>query len=391
MKKAEAKAPVVVQPPTPPAPAAPPPSPPAPVPPSPAPVDPNAEYIKGLTEAQRDELKFAEYVEAKYPEQKGKAAEVLAYFKKTDDFVAKHPDLTPDSDEFKEFLEKNRPKYGDRHKLEMQRVKDEATEEATRKAKAETEKEIAALKRKTYEMEIRPKVEKANQQFRDALASGEVKAPEGIESTGTDVAKRINEVGYEKAAEEFPVEAPIVQSAYNAAQEYLHIMNGLTSVNLENPTHAWLADFIAAQGNILARQPAEKKTRVFTEKGQKVTKTFLPRAEYSELVKADATAAQKHWTFSHEQILDMIAVNALIGSDLEVKKLEKAGFKREKKSAKPESAGARPPEAGPSPAPAPSPKAGKTTIPGAATGAGNVHPNASFLEALVPGASKLLK
>lgn len=382
VKKAEPK-PVVVPPAPTPAPAPQPPATPPPAP-APAPVNSDEEYIKGLSEAQREELELARYAESKHPEMKGKANEVLAYFKKVDEFALKHPDLTPESDEFKQFVANNQPKFSNRRALEVSRIKDQAVDEAAQKLRKETDDKLAEIRRKTYELETRPKVEKAVKEFEEALTSGQYAVPEGVSDIGNEVAKRIKEVGYDKALKEYPVEAPLIKQSMAAAQEYLNIMNGLATVDFNNPTHSWLADFVEQQGNFFAQnaKPAQKVVD---------GRTFLPRAQFSELARTNPKEATRHWTFTDAQILEMIAVNGLVAAHSEVQRLEQAGFKRERKSAKPEN---QLPTPAPQPTPQPSlptgsPRAGASSIP-PANSAPALTESAKFLDALVPGASKLV-
>lgn len=356
--------------------------------PEPAPQDPDAEYIKTLTDEQRDQYELAKFAETKFPELKGKAAETINFFKKVEAFARENPTISPDSEEFRDFVLENRPKWpdGKLRQIERQWIQEQAAAEAERKLKEKIQRDLEEVRRKQYEIEVRPKIEKAATQFRTRLAS-EIKMPQDIDPLAQEVAAKINEAGFEAAIEEYPVEAPIVKFAYDAAEEYLRISNGLSQVDLSNPVHNWLANFISNQGRLLANAPEQHRKDANG-------RIFLPRDQYAELIRTNPEAANSYWTFSDQQILDMIATNSILHVHSELKRLEKAGFKRERKkeiSDKKETPAPQPQQkTEPEKTSATSPRSTTTKLPGAVTQAPKSKPVDPLIDALVPGASSII-
>lgn len=339
--------------------------------------DPDAAFVETLNDAQRDELEVARYAETKYPELKGRAQATIDFYKKLDAFVKDNKDAAPDSDEFKEFVEANKPKYneGQRRKIERQMIADQAAAQAKRDFDGQFKKQEEEL----HALRVKPEVEAASQGFRKTMET--VELPEGVDPTVRDVAAKLNKDGYDAAAKDFSLEAPIVQSHLTAADKYVAISRGAEKFNPADPTHKWLDGFVSRQATTLAQRPeAERMVN---------GKLFLTPADYAAKRNADPNgAAEKFWTFSEQQILNMIAVNAALQINGEIQRLEQAGFKRAKKSDKVENPPVTtPPIATTEPV---SPRAGASQTPGPVVPTTAANPEASFLNSLVPGAAERL-
>lgn len=398
--EATAPPPVVTQPPTAPPTTSEPPkggtpnTPPATPPAAPAtpPVDP---FEASLTPEQKEELEAAAFAEKKFGNEYANLRQrTLEYFKKVDDYAVKHSDLDPGSDEFKRFVESNRPKM-DRRKVERAMIIDEAETRAEAKAKARIDEEKAkmdadlkAVQRKQYLMEVAPVVNKSVEAHKGALLSAEDALPDGVAPIDTDVAKAIQEKGIEAAYQQFPIEAPIVHGALAAGETYLRIVNGVDAFDPNNPMHSWTSNFLHEQGQRMMQKPeADRKD----EKGR----SFVPFHEYAELKPAEAA---KHWTFSDIEVLGMIRVNAHLAAHAQTQKFEQAGWKREKSVVTRPTTTTTPPVTTPAPtAPEPpkggtpsAPKAGTAPSRGAAAPSGNHTAIDPMMEVLLPGSSQRL-
>jgi hypothetical protein len=274
------------------------------------------EYVKTLTPEQQDEVALARFAESKG--KTGIATQFVDYFKKVDKYLAENPDATPDSEEFTKYLKDNRPKWSeaDRRKVERQMV----TEEAVKAAKAELEPVIQEDRRKLREMETRPIIDQSIAELEESITA----KPEGdLQQVDKAALDLIKEKGYEAAVEEFPVEAPIIQGTINATRRWMELSRGLKLVDLNDPTDAWLVQFISTEGKKLAAGP--KELQVIDGR------QFLPLDQFMDISRKNPQEAAKHWTFSDDMIKDMLANRAVLHINNEIKKLERSGFKREAK------------------------------------------------------------
>lgn len=346
--------------------------------PEPPPADETA-YVETLTEEQRDELALAEYAE-----RKGKAGvrtKTLDYFKSLDKWIADNPDASPDSEEFAEFVRENKPKWSEseRRRMERQMIADEAAE----KVRKELEPAVNEQKLKVRKMEVQPVIESAIEEVERALVS---KPPgEGMEAIPDKVVTTLKKDGYEKALEQFPDEAPIVQGALTASKAWLEISNGVSRFNEANPTHAWLAQFIAQEGANMKRQPKEKTVRD--------GKAFLPLHEFLALKQTKPEELEKHWTYTDEDVVQLITDKAILSVNQRVSALKKAGWTRQPAKVSGEQGNpAAPPAAKPS-APAgeisSSPRAGSRSVPGATDQLETKSEFSAFLDQLIPDGSKI--
>lgn len=351
------------------------------------PVDPEAAYIATLDEDQQDELKRAAFAEAKFPEMKGKRAETLNFFKKVDEFQKAHPDATPE--EADAVIKEHKPKWraGEKRRVDTAYLTDNIVSTAVSQAVEATEKrlkpEIEAANQRIKLQEVAPVIDKAVKEFGTLVSSAD-SAPENMEVIPADVGKRIAEVGYDKALEEFSVEAPIFQSTSNAAREWLNITSGLVQYNPNNALHSWLLNFVEGQGKIYATNPDSVLNG----------KKFMPMLEHIQLLKTNPTEAAKAYTFNDQDVLNMLATNANIAYNSKLKALEKSGFTRTKKktSAEVPNPPAAPAAATPVPA-APataSPRSKPSVSPGASTATPTPSQAASFIDQIVPGSSARL-
>jgi hypothetical protein len=199
------------------------------------------------------------------------------------------------------------------------------------------------------------------------------------------VAARIKEVGYAQAVKEYKVEAPIIQSTLDASRAFLELTNQLTRYDEHNPMHQWLVGFIARESANMKSQP--DSVRIVDGK------SFLPMNELLDLQRKNPEEAAKHWTFSDEMVLDLIANNALLLHTEEVKALEQSGWKRAETIQKKEETQQTTPkkeETEQTAATINAPRAGARSVPGSVVDDKPASEYASFFELLVPGSSKII-
>lgn len=329
--------------------------------------------LESLTDAQRDELEVARYAEQVSPEAyKGHTKKIVDYLKRVEQWAKDHPDASPDDPEFKEFKETNKPRWkpGDRRALGNAMIQDKAAAIAEQRLRAEldsTRREINAIKKT-------PVVDKQVSEFDSGLAKT---ASDVIEE---DVLKDYATMSEDEFREAHQVEANILLPNRAAAREYIAMQEGIAEFNPQNPTHAWLNRFILANGQWFAQNatPAQKVRH---------GKHFLSPEEYYVLAPEQMN---KFWTFDRADVLNMLKQNVKNQITVEQQRLERAGYVRAKK-AKVENAPPQQQVQTPPPVPSGhvSPQASATPAPGAARQGQNVNPNASFLEALMPGASNI--
>lgn len=325
-----------------------PPAPTTAVTPPPPAEDPDAGYIAGLSDEQKDELAEADFAER---ELKGKYVgmkkRLLDSYKAVDKFVQDNPEAKPEDEEFQKVI-KAKPTLSpvDARKV----IRGMATEEAVQKLAATntTSSELADVKQRQRALEEEPKVAAIVEQVGDGvhtlmLADADLKP----------VAEIVGSKGLAEAVKEYPLEAPIIHEenirAKALSREYVKFAKGLQKFDASNEAHVELNKFIGDQGEHFKRNGGPRTT----VNGR----TFLTRAEYGTLAKTMPDIASKHWTFSHEQVTDMLAYSARENAKARIKFEEEQakarGFERRKPSVS---------------APAPKPTAAPTPIDGVKTG-----------------------
>lgn len=292
------------------------------------------EYEAKLGEIEQEELRFARYAATKDPNLKEYPKQLIDYLKKAEAYAEKarkdDPERTLDDEdqEWRKWQRDNRPKVSPvlRRKLEREQVVEEAEAKADQKWRAE----IARVEKRQEMLEKRPLIEKITQEFSNGLDEILQAQAEGEQSPIAPIAKRAKEVGWNKAVEEDPMFAPIVQrvasTANTIANEFLGIVNGTISYDAANAHHRWISNFITKQGEDFKINGGEALMR----SGQQ----FLPRQQYAEIATSNPERAAAYWTWSDGEILQRIAINAkqnaLKAIQVEQERLTKAGFERKK-------------------------------------------------------------
>lgn len=336
----------------PPAPAAP------PAPATPPPPAPDT-YESTLSDIQLEELELARYAAKKDPTKYGTWPErLLKFYKQMDAYIQagaeKDSGRTFDSqdEDYQKFIRTNRPAIPSNEikKLEYAKIKDEAVEEA----KKTNSQEIEDLKRENREMKIRPRIESIIREF-----EGGLNALLKESTVASEIMAQVETHGWQAAIDSNPIFGRIVaglhQQAVNVAAEYAALASGATSLNLKNPSHNWIVNFINGEGRRFAKHGGDQIT--------KGGKTFLPRDLFFELAEKNAKkATDEHWTWDDRDILSRLAIVTRENVDEQIteeaKNLEKAGFTRQQpRVLTPPPAVPAPLRETPPPTPAPAPPA----------------------------------
>ena len=346
---------------------------PAPLPP----VDPNEAYVKALPADIQEELEYLKIVEAKVPDIKGVTDKTIAFYKKLDDYAAANPDADMEA-----FIATNKPKLtsSQKRKADTAYLKEQITptvNAAVETVRRDLEPKLQEANAKLRAQEAAPAIDKSVNEFSALLTSKDVLTSPEAEVIPDEVAKKIATDGYEAAVEQFPLEAPIVNSNLQTAREWLRLTSGVQQFNPQNPTHNFLVNLVNQQGRIYAQKPEST-----LGDGRK----FLPLDDYLNVVTRAPQEVGKYYTFTDKEVMQLLAINASQGYNSEIKRLEKSGFTRAKKTTAPQTQT-------PAPTPSPvqgSPKMRQTIAPDTSPSPQNMTDASRFIESLVPGASKNL-
>lgn len=259
--------------------------------------------ISGLNEDEISEMETAMFAERQHPERyAGHAQKVLDFLRKHKAVVieieAAGEDDVEDSARYKAFKKNNPQPYSvsERRRLDTERV----AVEVSQRARAEVNEELSTLRKQLADTRAAPVVEKTIKDFRAVVESIMPKEDDTLVRETT---------------------AAVVQRASHAAQEFLLLSNRLKQYDDKDPVHKWMGDFIEQQAGIFmgSKDPALRRG----------TQTFVSRAQYNQLPTETRT---KHFTFTDEDILQILAANARVVAEETVKRdrtrLEAAGYVR---------------------------------------------------------------
>lgn len=269
------------------------------------PPPPHGLDLNGLDEDEVEEVKTALFAEQQYPSKySGYGKRVLEFIQKHKQFVkqqeSENPDVSFDNSNanYQKFLQTNRPATtaAERKRLERERLLDEAASMAEKRLAGKTKR----LEDEVTQLKATPIVEKTLNDYRSLLKDLMPKDEDPL-----------------------VVEAVTNMSgkAVEAGKEFLLLSSSLKPYDSGNETHKWLATFIQEQGELY-----QKSGHASLKRG---SRTFVPRAKYNSL---NADERAKHFTFSDEDVLQIIAVNAKAAAEYhannEKERLTKAGYSR---------------------------------------------------------------
>lgn len=315
----------VVKPPEPPAPPAPtPPEPPVqkipeverfrlppipqvePTPPS-SRLAPSTLDLSGLDDDERAEMDTAIFAEQRHPDRyKGHAQRVLEYIKQHKRMVgeleASGEEDISESARYKAFVKNNKPGItnAERRKLEQERVSYEAAQEA----KAEVNRELEDLRKQIAETKAAPVIERTITEFGRVIDTVLPKEDDPLLSQ---------------------ISGGVRTGVLTAAEEFIRLSNKQKAYDHNNPVHRWMADFIEEQG-VMFQKTGDSGLK-------RGNQTFIGRATYNTMP-ADQRA--KHFTFTDDDVLRIMAVNAKMAAERAIaqqrKQLEDAGYTRTPKT-----------------------------------------------------------
>ena len=353
---------------------------PEPPKPAPAPAAPDA-FEASLPEESREVLEVLKWA-AEKPENKELATRYTAHLRKLDEFAK----TNPEPEDLERFQRDNPSPVSmtQVRKLRDERLVTEAEQRAYDRIKKEQSPDLEKLRQKQRELEIKPLVEAASQNFTDRF---KVKR-EGVTQLEPEIAQAIL-ANPDKAAEEYEIEAPILKRHIQLSTLYLNIANGLIPYDSSNKDHLLLDSFVVNQQQKVLDGPETGKVRN--------GKTFVTRRQMRELLETSPEKAEKHWAFDDNDIQDALERNAHLMIDVERKKVKRAA---QKMGYEPKPAGSNPPVVAKQPetdspeeaarkaaaaAAAGSPSASAGRVPGAADTRPGTLSNLSGLENLYPG------
>lgn len=345
--------------------------------------------IDSLTDEERDEYELALYAAQSNPAHVSKPAEVLGFFKKVQQFSAANPDAQPDSQEFQQIIDKNRPRWapGEKRKLSRKMIEDAAVARAKSEVGAEVTRDLEATKSKLRELEKGPEIAKRVEEFR---SNSLVNVPEGYSRIDQDVIQAAAKLSRNELIEQFPVEGAVLVKHFDAVNELEMIKEGVREFAPTNPTHAFLLEFLTQQERYLETAPEAIKRDA-------AGRTFVSRMRMDELLKRDPNAMQKHWFIDNEMLKSQLAIHAHEEVGNRVDQFKKAGFERRQPAKTATQPVVQPAQAQPAAQPKPQaqpastdnphagPKASVSTAPGVETVVSKPTPAQEFIRSRIPG------
>jgi len=280
------------------------------------PVEVDVGDVSDLTEDELYEVDLAKFAERTNPAKyTGRAKAVVKYIRDHRKVAQELSSEDPDGDiasnpKYQRFVKSSRPEFtaGERNRLTLTKIK----EEAKRELQAEMEeKYVRPMEQDLRQQKAKPAIQKTVEEFTSQVAA------------------------------QMPTEEddPIVQEvtgyikgqAKLAAEEFLSLSSSIKPFDSKNQVHTFLADFIENQGQQLVASKSP-----YLKRGNQ---TFLPRAQFNSLAPAERA---KHFTFTDEDVLQMLVVNARTITDHAIKEkreyFEKLGYTKAPKATKPKEA-----------------------------------------------------
>jgi hypothetical protein len=259
--------------------------------------------LTGLDPDEVDTVQLAHFAELQNPTRyAGHARRTLDHIKQVRAYRNQKQiedpsiEFNDDNEEYQSLL-RRQPGYerGDRERMERKRFAEEVRRDTLKEVSAQNQR----LEQELRAVKAAPIVDKTVQKFNDLLeAELPVKSEDKLES---ETAENIRGL------------------ASGAAREFMLLSTSLKSYDAKDETHSWLAKFIQEQGEILQKSDSPVKTRG--------DKSFIPRAVYYSMPEVQRS---KHFTFSDQEVLELIAINAKLATEQIVKtersRLEKYGY-----------------------------------------------------------------
>jgi len=265
----------------------------------------DAEFISTLTLSEKQSLDVWKHAESKDPAYKGRAAKHLEYLKglkaKAKELLAEDPD-TPLSDnpDFEDWVSQHKPKV-DPEEFQML-GQDYLIDQATKRAEKNIEEKYKPLKDKIRDSENKPKLEKTVQKYVSNLVDY---LPDSLKKAYQE--NGFDDEGVKKVAESLPIETAVAGREFQETQEMgkslMELRLGLAEYDKDNPVQAELSNKIIQFGKDMVAHPEGEKV---LKQGDKF---FMPREKFFSLSREEQA---KHWTFSDQDLLELLAVDMKI-------------------------------------------------------------------------------
>jgi hypothetical protein len=303
---------------------------PTPAPHQPPQADPDDEYVRGLTDEQREELIEAEHAEKLFPDRyKGRRKSLIAWYRNFDtqvtDLMRQDPGRKlDDTDEEFSKLTSTKPSLLPVHSKKVQRAIGE--EQAVSRVQKQYEPELAEIRRRQEEIDYRPTADRLVNQFQagvEELVSADDKSVAGsalrvinAKPTQANGKWKIGDAEFATQAEAQAAQTQIAEGyklektifeeertrAATMTREALMFSKGLRSYDPNNRTHRELLDFINTQGREFATKGGDLRVRD--------GRMFLPREQYVPLARSNPAEANKYWTWGDRDLVELLAFDA---------------------------------------------------------------------------------
>lgn len=253
---------------------------------------------------QREEIELARYAESSDPKKyKGMERKLVKFYNDLDAYIDKSDDeertFDENDEEFMQWVNNNKPTVSrvEQRKLERQMIKDEALSEA----RSEFDGKNKELEEKIRQVSDRPKAEKELTRYEKLLAEDNPEDDELAES----------------------IYKSEMLDAKRVGEEYLDLFYGLKTYDEGDTLHTWIIDFVTQQSEAFSKHGGDHLSK--TVDG--IKKSFVPPSDYGNV------DANKHWTFTSSDIMDIMGnyfqTRAKDSVKSEEERLEKMGFTRQ--------------------------------------------------------------
>jgi hypothetical protein len=313
--------------------------------------EPNLEFLPE-EQAEIELAKFAATQEpGKYKDLPGKFEDFFRRNKAfIDSQIQKNGEFDPESQEYADFRKSHLPKLSrvDRENLRVA----QAAAEAEKRAEVKIREAEERMRREVSVLRVEPVIKSEVQRMREVIA----------EILPDDVKKQfVSAQDFEKThLLESRIVTPVMADMENLIGEYYRLTSGIKGVDLDNPQHRWLNDFVTQQGEINDAKP-EAERRLADGK------VLVSRQRYAQAMRSDPDAQRKYSPLGDSQVVAAMQRTARdhckAQIELKQKELEAAGYVRVQKPAKP-TGSAPAPVAAVKPMAAPSPAASVSKSPG---------------------------
>jgi hypothetical protein len=283
------------------------------------------EFISSLSDEDYEMLKFWDFAENQEPEKyQGKFEEALSFLQKKrrqeENLVSDNPDAILSEDEdLKDWVQKHQPKVSDREFQKIQRR--QIVEEAKAEVRAEEHERLRSQEERLNQIEKAPVVQQKFSQFN--LEANSI-IPEEMQQVMVDAEQNNQDAG-QALAKAFPAESKALAEHYTPllqmGGELIKLSEGTAKPDPRNSVHVELNESIKRYGQMMLTNPKMKSSLV-NENGQ----TFTPRERYNKMSQAEQN---KHWTFSDQQILQIMVKDARNKAAVAIKEARSASTQRD--------------------------------------------------------------